>query len=300
VLNDVRTHSDLSVSAGGGLAGFLGPPKVSGGTETDTQTPVASGASTRTASEDFAQLAITASQAIEAERSLVVSTFEEQEHQGTTARTLRNTNPWFAVTYYVRRVNEAYEASTRIESVEWRQEGGPWRSLRDTNGASTPVRKLLAEIRPLLPREGDVVRDSRPITLPTDGTLYEPELAYCSSCEPTREAEEKIRLAQLRVAVRRACLEVELLALEVERRRAPPYPPTPSLPTRRGPCSPHRRPSARRTAMARGWGRRAGTPEHPRSGGGPGPPPGAPGRAGWPPRRSRHLTQGLSARILGP
>jgi hypothetical protein len=150
----------------------------------------------------------------------VVSTFEEQEHQGTTARTLRNTNPCFAVTYYVRRVNEAYEASSRIESVEWRQEGGPWRSLRDTTGASTPVRKLLAEIRPLLPREGDVVRDPRPITLPTDGTLYEPELAHCSSCEPTREAEEKIRLEQLRVATRRACLEVELLALEVERRRA--------------------------------------------------------------------------------
>jgi len=56
--------------------------------------------------------------------------------------------------------------------------------------------------------------------LPTDGTLYEPELAHCSSCEPTREAEEKIRLEQLRVATRRACLEVELLALEVERRRA--------------------------------------------------------------------------------
>src|SRR5262249_37421053 len=183
VLNDIRTHADVSVSAGGGLAGFFGAPSVSGGTEVDTQTTVASGAATRTASEQFTQLAVTASQAIEAERSLVVSTFEEQEHQATTARSLKNPNPCFAVTYYVRRVNEAYESSTRIESAEWRQEPGPWRSFRDTGDVSDSIRKMLDQVRPLLPREGETVRDPRPITLPTDGTLYEPELAHCSSCE---------------------------------------------------------------------------------------------------------------------
>jgi len=50
-------------------------------TQAEGAATVASGASTRTASEQFTQLAVTASQAIEAERSLVVSTFEEQEHQ---------------------------------------------------------------------------------------------------------------------------------------------------------------------------------------------------------------------------
>jgi thermitase len=55
--------------------------------------------------------------------------------------------------------------------------------------------------------------------VPTDGTLYEAELAHCASCEPVRLAEDQVRLEQLRLQARRACLETELLELEVERRR---------------------------------------------------------------------------------
>lgn len=80
VLNEVRVHADTSVSAGGGLAGFFGAPKASGSLEQELASTVASGSSVRTVSEQFSQLAITASQAIEAERSLVVSRYEEQEH----------------------------------------------------------------------------------------------------------------------------------------------------------------------------------------------------------------------------
>jgi thermitase len=64
------------------------------------------------------------------------------------------------------------------------------------------------------------VRDPRELTLPTDGTVYEAELAHCSSCEPVREAEELVRLEQLRLEARKACLENELVSLELERRRA--------------------------------------------------------------------------------
>ncbi len=220
-LNDVRTHADTSVSAGGGLAGFLGAPKVSGSFELDSQTTVASGSSVHTASEQFTQLATTASQALEAERAIVVSSFEEEEHRSTTARTFKNHNHCFAVTYFVRRVNELYESSTRIESVEWRLgENAPWRSFTDLEGAPDALRKQLQQLAKLLPKKGEVTLDSRPITLPTDGTLYETELAHCPSCEPTLEAAEKMRLEQLRLTTRRACLEVELLALEVDRRRA--------------------------------------------------------------------------------
>lgn len=220
VLNEVRTAADTSIAAGGGLAGFLGAPKVSGSFEVETETTVASGASVSTASSQFTQLAITASQAIEAERALVVSRFEEDEHVTTTSRTLKNHNHCHAVTYFVRRVNEVYEVSTRIESVEWRIGNGAWRSLDDVAGVSDDFRKLLQEIGRALPKRGDVTVDARSITLPTDGTLYEAELAHCSSCEPTLEALQKVRLEQERLSARRTCLETELLELEVERRRA--------------------------------------------------------------------------------
>ncbi len=221
VLSQVRTAADASISVGGGLAGFFGAPKGSGSTEFEAQTTVASGASVSVASEQFTQLAITASQAVEAERSLVISSFEEEENRSTTSRTLRNHNHCHAVTYYVRRVNELYEISTRIESVEWQLgNGGPWMSFDDLDDLPDGARKILIEIARLLPRKGDVTIDSRMITLPTDGTLYEAELAHCSSCEPVVEAMQKVKLEKERLKARRDCLEAELLELEIERRRA--------------------------------------------------------------------------------
>jgi Subtilase family len=220
-LNEIRTHADTSVSAGGGLAGFFGAPTVKGEFGVDTETTVASGGSVRTASEQFSQMAITASQSIEAERSLVVSTFEEQEHVNTTARQLKNDNHCYAVTYYVRRVMEAYEVHSRIESVEWRLgDAGPWRSTSDLAGLPDALRKQLATLLRELLKDGQASRDAREITLPTDGTVYEAELAHCASCEPTRMAEEHIRLERLRLHAQRLCLENELLQLELERRRS--------------------------------------------------------------------------------
>ena len=218
-LAEFRTHADSSVSAGGGLAGFLGAPQVKTDFGVAAETTVASGASAQTASEQFSQLAVTASQAIEAERSLVISRFEEAEHQNTTVRTLMNANHCYAVTYFVRRVNEVYEISTNIVSIEWRVGDGQWRSLEDLEGAPDDVKKALGAAVKHLPKVGESVRAARELTLPTDGTVYEAELAHCSSCEPVREAEELVKLEQLRLEARRACLEAELLSLELERRR---------------------------------------------------------------------------------
>jgi hypothetical protein len=218
-LNDIRTHADTSVSAGGGLAGFLGAPQVNGEVGVDTQTTIASGASTQTATEQFSQLAVVASQAMEAERSLVVSRFEEAEHQTTTERRLENKNQCYAVTYYVRRVNEVYAIHTRVADVEWRIADGPFRSFDDLADVPDGLRKALETIRKQLPTKGEEAEDPRQLTLPTDGTLYEAELAHCSSCEPTREAEEMIRIERMRLAARRECLQAELLTLEIERRR---------------------------------------------------------------------------------
>lgn len=219
-VTEARTRADTSVSAGGGLAGFFGAPTVTGEFSIALETTVASGASLRTVSEQFTQNAVTSAQSTDAERSLVISRFEEAEHREATSRTLRNDNGCYAVTYFVRRVNEVYEASTRVESIEWRLDEGAWRSLEDTTGLPTRTRRLLEQAARDLPRRGEAVRDPREITLPTDGTLYETELAHCSSCEPTREEAMKIRLEQERLRARRACLEAELLALELQRRQA--------------------------------------------------------------------------------
>ena len=220
-LTEARARSDTSVSAGGGLAGFFGAPSVSSEFSTEVETTVASGASVRTASEQFTQNAITASQSTEAERSVVVSRFEDAEHREATSRSFRNDNHCHAITYFVRRVNEVYEARTRIDSIEWRfGDGAPWRSLDDLEGLPDDVRKRFEQFLHELPRRGDEARDSRSITLPTDGTLYEAELAHCSSCEPEREAEVLIGVELQRLESRRRCLEIELLSLELDRRRA--------------------------------------------------------------------------------
>jgi thermitase len=217
-LTDVRARTDASVSAGGGLAGFLGAPQVDVETSVTAETTVASGAAVQTVSDQFSQFATTASQATDAERSLVVSSFEDAEHSETTVRSLHNDNDCYAVTYFVRRVNEVYEARTRVAAVDWRRDDEAWRSVGDVADAAD-VAKALKALH--LPKPGEeVVAEGRQITLPTDGTLYEAELAHCSSCEPTREVQHEIELEELRLQARRACLEVELLALELERRQA--------------------------------------------------------------------------------
>jgi thermitase len=218
-LNTTRASTDSSASVGGGLAGFLGLPQGKTEFAADSETTVASGASVQAASESFTRFAIAASQSIEAERSTVISTFEDEEHRNATVRTLRNRNRCYAVTYFVRRVNEAYDSSSQVIGVEWRFGDSPWRSLSDLEGIPDAIRKLFDPLVRFLPKVGDVVQDKRPITLPTDGTLYEAELAHCSSCEPVRSAEDLVRLELKRSESRKACLEAELLALELERRR---------------------------------------------------------------------------------
>jgi subtilisin family serine protease len=220
-LSKTRSETDASISVGGGLAGFFGAPSGSFDASTTSETTVASGASVRAVSETFVQFATTASQVMEAERSIVISSFEDEEHRSTTHRTLKNDNHCYAVTYYIRRVNELYEATSRAIAVEWRQSGnGPFRSARDVANVPNEVQKRLQDLLRDAPRPGESSTDRRHITIPTDGTLYETELAYCSSCEPMREAEMRMDVERRRLDTRRICLETEALSLEVERRRS--------------------------------------------------------------------------------
>ena len=219
VLAKTRSQTDASLSVGGGLAGFFGAPSGSFDSSTLAETTIATGASVSAASETFAQFAMTASQALETERSIVVSTFEETEHQSTTQRVFKNDNQCHAVTYYIRRVNELYESTTRVVSVEWRLGETPFRSTKDVAGLNNDLMRVLHDALRDAPRVGDSITDRRHVTIPTDGTLFETELAYCSSCEPIREAQMRIELERQRLETRQLCLKTDAMALEVEARR---------------------------------------------------------------------------------
>jgi thermitase len=204
---------------GGGLAGFLGAPSGSIDQSQSSETTLASGSATSVVADQFTQFAITASQALEAERSIVVSTFEESEHRTSTERVFRNDNDCYAVTYYIRRVLEVYEPSTRVVNIEWRADAGnasPFRSVRDFTGVNDDIRRTIESAVQFAPRVGDVRRDHRFITIPTDGTIAETELAYCSSCEPMREAAMRMELEQKRLDTRTLCLQTDAFAQELE------------------------------------------------------------------------------------
>jgi thermitase len=184
------------------------------------------GQRTETVASQFQQTLQTATQQIEAERSIVVSTFEESEHREATSRTIVNENDCRAVTYYMRRVLECYELVTRVVEISWRGRSpnrkvmGPWRPLDDLGDIDKHCIEFVKRQLEELPRVGEQVTAPRTFTVPTDGTVINAELAHCSSCEPERAARIRIELEQAHSEARRLCAEAELQELEVQRRRA--------------------------------------------------------------------------------
>jgi hypothetical protein len=158
--------------------------------------------------ETFRHVAEISSQAVETERSIVVSTFEENVSTDTTFRQLRNANHCHAVTYFIRRVFEVYCLSTRLVGIEV-QIGGNW---IDINAVPDALRDaILKQLGSII--VGQISRRKTEIAIPTDGLLYEAELAHCSSCEPEMERRLELELKKL-------ALEVELLERENERRKS--------------------------------------------------------------------------------
>ncbi len=217
----VNVKSNASVEVGGGLAGLLGLP---GGSET-TQVSVT----------DHNQLAVgfvgsTFNQSVNqssllthAERSVTVSTYEEKEVADVTRRTIQNDNACRAVTYFIRRVVELYAVSTRVAGIMYRivapNVPPEWHAINDLAWLPAPVQNQIKLATKLLPQVGTVVEQPRPISVPTDGTVYDPELANCCSCEPERAAAIETQLRKQNAEALRACYEAQLMELEVERRR---------------------------------------------------------------------------------
>lgn len=213
--------SSSSVSVGGGLAGFLGLP--SGSASSQTTVTDHNMLSIGSVSEVFNQSVFQASQMTHAERSVVVSTFEEKDFVNVTARTIHNDNECRAVTYFIRKVVELYALSTRVSDVSFRiispDEPSDWHSLDDLAFLPQQVQNQIQKSRRLLPKVGQIVERPKPISLPTDGTVYDPELAHCCSCEPERAAAIAIRLEKQKAEALKECFEAQQLQLEVERRK---------------------------------------------------------------------------------
>jgi thermitase len=214
--------SSGSSSGGGFFFGLFG-----GGSSSESSGSVSvtseSMLNVRLTSEEFEQSVRQSSQLTHMERSLVVSTYEEKEIQDVTRRTLHNANECRAVTYFVRQVVELYAISTRVIDIRYRivapNVPAVWHAWDDVAWLPDSIRKQIESTLALLPKVGEVTMAPRPFTLPTDGTVYDPELAHCCSCEPERAAAISIRLQKEKAEALKACLEVERLETELQRRR---------------------------------------------------------------------------------
>lgn len=216
------SSSQGSSEGGGFFFGLFG----GGGSSESSSSSFASSESelaTHFASDLFQQSIFQSSQLTQIERSVVVSTYEEKDVQDITVRTLHNANECRAVTYFVRQIVELYAVSTRVVDVSYRivapNVPDLWHSIQDLGWLPAPIRNEIQQIIPLLPRVGEVVTAPRPLSLPTDGTVYDPELAHCCSCEPERAAAITIRLEKAKAEALKACLEAQELEIEIQRRR---------------------------------------------------------------------------------
>jgi hypothetical protein len=224
-LNDQLTgKSSGSVSANSGgffqnLLGIGGPSANESQSSTSDHTAVA----LSSVSENFGQTMVQASMLTEAERSLSVSTYQEKDSVDISTRVFSNLNECRAITYFVRRVVELYAFSTTVTAITYRivspNVPAGWHAITDLSWLPAAVQNEIKAAVLLLPKVGSVVERPTPISVPTDGAVYDPELAGCSSCEPQRIAAIELRLEREKAEMLKACYEAKVLELEYERRR---------------------------------------------------------------------------------
>ncbi len=217
--------STTSVGGGGGGGIDLGIISFGGSASASSTTTSNAHFDVARVSEQFSHIAQTSSLAVESERSIVVSTFEDQESLHSTARTLVNENACQAVTYFIRRVFEVYQITTRIVSIEV-QFGNQWVDL-----AAVPpdIQKLVKAYLGKL----DVGASHDPrveIALPTDGLLYEAELARCCSCDCEHEVKERLELERMQLENLNLRLEAARRQKRLDAGELDPFEPPPPAP----------------------------------------------------------------------
>ena len=222
VLNS-QTQS-ASASGGGGVnLGFVSFGGGAGGSESSSSTSAESLSAQASASQ-FQSLAQQAAQYTDLQRSITVSSYEDSESVSTTKRTLVNNNRCYAVNYFVRKVLDVYASTTTVTAVTFQVRAGNY-----VSGVLTPAeigqveaayRAAVEAILKGVPKVGQVTEKSATLSVPTDGVVYDPELAHCCALDPELDQAERIKLEREQAEAQRVGLQVQLMALEVQRRQA--------------------------------------------------------------------------------
>jgi hypothetical protein len=241
ILNNQTQGS--SSSAGGGFNIFgLGGGGASGSTSSSSSTTSLLGLSAQSSSDLFLSIAQQAAQYTDLQRSITVSSYEDSETVSTTQRTLVNNNKCYAVNYFVRKVVDVYQETTKVTLVTFQVTVGNFVSpvLTPAQIAQIPTqyRKAVEAVLKGLPTVGEVVQQPTQLGVPTDGVVYDPELAHCCAEDPELEQEQRIKLEREQAQAQKIGIELQLMALEVQRRQAllaagtlAPFEPQPPAPT---------------------------------------------------------------------
>ena len=135
-----------------------------------------------------------------------------------------NNNICYAVTYFVRKVLDVYVITTKVTAVTFQVTAGNFVSpvLTPAQIGQLPA-KYKAAVEAILkglPPVGETVELPAVLTVPTDGVVYDPELAHCCALDPGLEQAALIKLEREQAEAQKIGLEIQLLALEVQRRQA--------------------------------------------------------------------------------
>jgi hypothetical protein len=223
VLNN-QTQGSSSSSSGGFSIPLIGSFGGGGGSSSSSSTTSLVGLSTQASADQFLSIAQQASQYTDVQRSITVSSYEDNETVSTTQRTLVNPNKCYAVNYFVRKVLDVYNATTKVTLVTFQVTVGNFVSgvLTPTELGQLPTQyqKAVKTILEGLPTVGEVVQQPTQLGIPTDGVVYDPELAHCCAQDPELEQEGRIKLEREQAETQKIGLELQLMALEVQRRQA--------------------------------------------------------------------------------
>jgi hypothetical protein len=221
----LNSQTQSSSGGGGGSVNFLIFSIGGGGSSSSSSSSASAAAlSVEAAAASFSQTAFQASQYTDVQRGITVSSYEDSETVSTTQRTLVNNNACYAVNYFVRKVLDVYTLTTTVQSVTFQLTAGNFVSgvLTPSEVSQLPKEYQAAAEAALkgLPKVGAQAQPAATIAIPTDGVVYDPELAHCCAQDPALEKEILIRLELEQAEAQRVGLEIQLMALEVQRRQA--------------------------------------------------------------------------------
>jgi hypothetical protein len=222
----LNSQSQSSSASGGGGINLFGLVSAGGGGGSSSASGSSSAVdfSTQTSANKFLSLAQQAAQYTDLQRSITISSYEDSQTVSTTQRTLVNNNLCYAVTYYVRKVLDVYVSTTMVTSVTFQVTAGSYVSPVLTPAQIAQVeaqyQKAVEAIIKDLPTVGEVIQQPTVLGVPTDGVVYDPELAHCCALDPELEQAARIKLEREQAEAQKIGLEIQLMALEVQRRQA--------------------------------------------------------------------------------